>query len=75
MWNDRTSKITEFCGILFMSLIIGSIFYQMAVSTRGFSAKGGVLFFVILLNALTLHVEIKNLFDQRPIVEKHASYA
>jgi len=38
-------------------------------------AKGSVLFFAVLLNALSAISEINSLYAQRPIVEKHKSYA
>lgn len=37
--------------------------------------RGSVLFLAILLNALTAISEIDGLYAQRPIVEKHNSYA
>lgn len=58
-----------------MALIIGSIFYNTVNASAGFFAKGAVLFFAILLNALLSISEINALYDQRPIVEKQASYA
>jgi len=61
--------------MVILSLIIGSMFYNTPATTAGFSAKGGVLFFSILMNALISLVEINDLYDQRPIVEKHKSYA
>lgn len=60
---------------MIMSLIIGSIFYGTPDTTDGFYAKGSVLFMAILMNALTAISEINSLYDQRPIVEKQASYA
>jgi ATP-binding cassette, subfamily G (WHITE), member 2, PDR len=58
-----------------MAFIIGSIFYGTPNTTAGFFAKGSVLFFSILFNALNAIVEINTLYSQRPIVEKHASFA
>jgi ATP-binding cassette subfamily G (WHITE) protein 2 (PDR) len=58
-----------------MALIIGSIYYGTPETTDGFFARGSVLFFSILFNALNAIVEINTLYAQRPIVEKHASYA
>lgn len=58
-----------------MALIIGSVFYNTPDATAGFYSKGAVLFMAILMNALTAISEINNLYEQRPIVEKHASYA
>lgn len=75
IWNDKVSTITTVVGQIIMALIVGSIFYGTPLSTAAFFSKGSVLFFAILLNALLSITEINNLYDQRPIVEKHASYA
>jgi ABC-type multidrug transport system permease subunit len=58
-----------------MALIIGSIFYGSGNGTTSFYGKGSVLFLGVLMNALTAISEINSLYDQRPIVEKHNSYA
>ena len=73
--NDKTSTITTIIGQIGMALIVGSVFYGTPNSTGAFFAKGATLFFAILLNALISISEINKLYDQRPIVEKHASYA
>ncbi|KUJ08928.1 ABC-transporter [Mollisia scopiformis] len=75
LWNDRTSTVTTIVGQIGMALIIGSIFYGTRHDTASFFQKGGVLFFAVLLNALISIGEINTLYNQRPIVEKQASYA
>jgi len=75
LWNDKASTIATVFGTIAQSLIIGSIFYGTPLNTGSFFAKGSVLFFAVLLNALQSIVEINSLYEQRPIVEKHASYA
>lgn len=75
LWNDKTSTITTIIGQIIMALIIGSVFYGTLGNTQSFFQKGGVLFFAVLLNALLALTEINNLYDQRPVVEKQASYA
>ncbi|ERF75245.1 hypothetical protein EPUS_00037 [Endocarpon pusillum Z07020] len=75
LWNDKASTLTTVIGQIVMALIIGSIFYGTPQSTGSFFAKGSVLFFAVLLNALIAITEINGLYDQRPIVEKHVSYA
>ncbi|EHL03024.1 putative ABC transporter CDR4 [Glarea lozoyensis 74030] len=75
LWNDKTSTVTTIIGQIVMALIIGSIFYGTPNNTASFFQKGGVLFFAILLNALIAISEINNLYAQRPIIEKQASYA
>ncbi|KAH7124639.1 ABC-2 type transporter [Dactylonectria macrodidyma] len=75
IWNDISATMTSCLMQLMMGLIIGSIFYGTPDATAGFFAKGSVLFMAILLNALTAISEISSLYAQRPIVEKHGSYA
>jgi ABC-type multidrug transport system ATPase subunit len=75
VWNDLAATATNIGANLILALIIGSIFYGNPDATVGFEGKGSVLFMAILLNALTAIAEIDSLYAQRPIVEKHASYA
>ncbi|KAJ5780775.1 hypothetical protein N7457_005935 [Penicillium paradoxum] len=75
LWNDAASTISVVVTNIIMALIIGSVFYGTADATSGFQSKGATLFFAVLLNALTAMAEINNLYSQRPIVEKHASFA
>ncbi|KAE8355692.1 ABC-2 type transporter-domain-containing protein [Aspergillus coremiiformis] len=75
VWNDISSTVTIVVTQIIMALIIGSVFYGTPDATAGFTAKGATLFFAVLLNALIAMSEINNLYSQRPIVEKHNSYA
>lgn len=73
--NDKASTITPFIGNLIMAVIVGSVFYGTPNATAGMTSKGSAIFFAVLLNALSAIAEINSLYSQRPIVEKHASYA
>ncbi|KAK3705222.1 hypothetical protein LTR37_013383 [Vermiconidia calcicola] len=75
IWNDKASTFTPIISNIIMALIIGSVFYGTPNATGGFQSKGSVLFFAVLINALTAISEINSLYAQRPIVEKHKSYA
>ncbi|KKK17140.1 ATP-binding cassette transporter [Aspergillus rambellii] len=75
IWNDKPSTLTTVIGRIAMSLIIGSIYYGTPNASAGFQSKGAALFFAVLMNALISITEINSLYDQRPIVEKQASYA
>lgn len=75
IWNDISATATQAISNVVMALIIGSIFYGQPAATVSFYGRGSVLFMAILMNALTSISEITGLYDQRPIVEKHASYA
>ncbi|KAF2636857.1 hypothetical protein P280DRAFT_492818 [Massarina eburnea CBS 473.64] len=73
--GDISATATQFGLNIIMALIVGSIFFGNPDATVGFFAKGSVLFLAILFNALTAIGEINSLYAQRPIVEKHVSYA
>ncbi|KAJ5116193.1 hypothetical protein N7456_000541 [Penicillium angulare] len=75
LWNDAASTVSTVVSNIIMALIIGSTFYNSPDSTAGFMSKGAALFFAVLLNALTAMSEINSLYAQRPIIEKHNSYA
>lgn len=68
------TAMSVFTNIL-LALIIGSVFFGTPDASAGFFSKGSVLFMAVLLNALTAISEINSLYNQRPVVEKHASYA
>lgn len=75
IWNDITATATQAISNIVMALIIGSLFFGTPDATISFFGRGSVLFMAILMNALTSISEITGLYDQRPMVEKHASYA
>lgn len=75
IWGDISATATQIASNIIIALIIGSIFFGNPDTTDGFYARGSVLFMAILMNALTAISEINSLYAQRPIVEKHHSYA
>lgn len=75
IWNDITATATQVISMVFMALIMGSIFFGSPDATVSFFSRGSVLFLAILMNALASASEVSTLYEQRPIVEKHASYA
>ncbi|KAK4183175.1 putative ATP-binding cassette transporter [Podospora australis] len=75
IWNNLSATGVMILTNIVLALIIGSIFYGNPDATAGFEGKGSVLFMAILLNALTAISEIDALYEQRPMVEKHHSYA
>ena len=73
--GDISATATQVVLNVIMALIVGSIFYGSPNTTSAFFSRGSVLFLAILFNALTAIAEINSLYAQRPIVEKHNSYA
>jgi ABC-type multidrug transport system ATPase subunit len=60
---------------VFMSLVVGSLFYNVPHSTAGFFSKSGALFFATLFNAIQTLSEIGTQYAQRPIVQRQKTYA
>ncbi|CAG9988747.1 unnamed protein product [Clonostachys byssicola] len=75
IWNDLSGSLSPPIVNIVIALIVGSIYYGTPSDTSGLTSKGATLFMAILLNALSAVSEIGTLYSQRPIVEKHASYA
>jgi ATP-binding cassette subfamily G (WHITE) protein 2 (PDR) len=75
IWGDVASTATQAGLNIFMALIVGSIYFGHSKGSSSFQGRGAVLFLAILFNALTSIGEISGLYSQRPVVEKHNSYA
>lgn len=75
LMNDLTPAISSLAGNAIVSIILGSMFYNMPEDTSSFFGRGVLLFFTILTNTLIAAFEGVQLWDQRPIVEKHFHYA
>ncbi|KAH7379502.1 ABC multidrug transporter-like protein [Pyrenochaeta sp. MPI-SDFR-AT-0127] len=75
IWGDFASTATQAGLNLFMALIVGSIYFGHSEGSSSFQGRGAVIFLAILFNALSSIGEISGLYSQRPIVEKHNSYA
>ncbi|KAL2863758.1 pleiotropic drug resistance family ABC transporter [Aspergillus lucknowensis] len=73
--GDASLTLSQLIGNFVMTLIIGSVFYQLENDTGSFYSRGALLFFAVLLNAFGSALEILTLYAQRPIVEKQARYA
>ena len=72
---DPTITATQLFGNFILSLVIGSVFYNLDNTTNSFFSRGALIFFAILMNAFGSALEILTLYAQRPIVEKHTRYA
>lgn len=72
---DPSLTFSQLFGNFAMALVLGSVFYNLEVSTNSFYQRGAVLFFAVLMNAFGSALEILTLYAQRPIVEKQDRYA
>ncbi|KIV97643.1 hypothetical protein PV10_01362 [Exophiala mesophila] len=75
LFADPSITFIQLFANTIMALILSSIFYNLPKTTGSFFARGGLLFFAILMNAFSSALEILTLYAQRPIVEKHQRYA
>lgn len=73
--NDLSPPISSIAGNAIVSIILGTLFYNMPDDTSSFFGRGVLLFFTILTNTFLAAFEGVQLWDQRPIVEKHFQYA
>ncbi|KAL2816614.1 ABC-2 type transporter-domain-containing protein [Aspergillus cavernicola] len=73
--GDKSFLFITVFGNLFMSLLLGSVFYDLPNNTESLNKRCILLFFALLFNALNSSLEILSLYAQRPIVEKHQTYA
>ena len=74
MYGDKQSLGGKWGGILFQALIVGSLFFNMPSTAQGVFPRGGVLFFMLLFNALLALAELTAAFESRPILLKHKSF-
>ncbi|MCJ1392519.1 hypothetical protein MMC18_005387 [Xylographa bjoerkii] len=75
MFGDRLTLFGKWGGILFQALIVGSLFYDMPKTSSGVFLRGGVMFFMLLFNALLALAELSAAFASRPILLKHKSFS
>ncbi|KAJ9640372.1 ATP-binding cassette transporter snq2 [Coniosporium tulheliwenetii] len=75
MIGDKLSLGGKWGGILFQALIVGSLFYNMPATSSGVFTRGGVIFFMLLFNALLALAELTSAFESRPILLKHKSFS
>jgi ABC-type multidrug transport system ATPase subunit/ABC-type multidrug transport system permease subunit len=74
MIGDKQSLGGKWGGILFQALIVGSLFYDLPKTAAGAFPRGGVMFFMLLFNALLALAELTAAFESRPILLKHKSF-
>ncbi|KAM0275882.1 hypothetical protein ACHAQH_007312 [Verticillium albo-atrum] len=72
---EKLFFLVTVAGNAVISLVLGSVFYQLPSTADSINNRAILLFFAILFNGLSSALEIIALYVQRPIVEKHNRYA
>jgi ATP-binding cassette, subfamily G (WHITE), member 2, PDR len=72
---DISTFFTVVISNFILALVISSIFYNLAPTTSSFYSRGALIFFATLINAFASSLEILQIYEQRPIVEKHTRMA
>ncbi|KAH1300573.1 hypothetical protein KXX11_005094 [Aspergillus fumigatus] len=75
MYGDKQTLVGKWCILVFQALIIGSLFYNLPPTSGGVFTRGGVMFFILLFNALLAMAELTASFESRPIMLKHKSFS
>ncbi|KAL8897172.1 MAG: hypothetical protein Q9207_007345 [Kuettlingeria erythrocarpa] len=75
MFGDQLTLFGKWGGILFQALIVGSLFYNLPQNSAGVFPRGGVIFFLLLFNALLALAELTSAFSSRPIMLKHKAFS
>ncbi|KAF2657896.1 hypothetical protein K491DRAFT_653925 [Lophiostoma macrostomum CBS 122681] len=75
MVGDKQSLAGKWGGIFVQALIVGSLFYDLPRTAAGVFTRGGVIFFMLLFNALLALAELTAAFESRPILLKHKSFS
>ncbi|KAJ5669606.1 CDR ABC transporter [Penicillium macrosclerotiorum] len=75
MFGDRAALTGKWGVIIFQALIVGSLFFDLPNTSSGVFTRGGVMFFILLFNALLALAELTAAFESRPILMKHKSFS
>lgn len=58
LWAEMTFALVTVFGNLVISLVLGSVFYDLNETTGSFYGRGALLYFAILFNALSNALEV-----------------
>jgi len=75
LWGDSYSFWGKWVGIIGLALVVGSLFYNLQPTSSGVFSRGGVLFFIVLLNSLFALSEVTSLFAGQRIIFKHNDFS
>lgn len=69
--GDRSYLISQFVSVIVQSLVIGSLFYDLPVTTIGSFSRGSLCFFSLLFFTFLALTDMPAAFQRQEIVTKH----
>jgi ATP-binding cassette subfamily G (WHITE) protein 2 (PDR) len=72
--QNWTPSLSAVIGNLVLSIILGSMFYDMQEETNSFYGRAALIFFVSMTNTCLGAFEGVQLWEHRSIIEKHKQY-
>ncbi|KAL8860181.1 MAG: hypothetical protein Q9178_003445 [Gyalolechia marmorata] len=71
--GQRRVYYTKLVTTIILSLTVGSLYFDLTVTAQGASTRGGLLFFVVILNGWLQFPELFDAHTNRPVLERQAS--
>ncbi|CAI6094480.1 unnamed protein product [Clonostachys chloroleuca] len=75
LMGDKIPFLTRFLCIFFCAWLLGSMFYQMPLDTRGVYSRGGFSFYCAATVAWFQMAELETAFFDRTVVSRQRRYA
>lgn len=72
--QDKSGLVTKLITTAVVGIVVGTMYWQLPVTSAGAFTRGGVLFIALLYNAFTAFIELPSALMGRSIVNKHSAF-
>lgn len=62
--GDPSLTLTQLISNFIMSVVVGSVFYNMSDDSSSFFSRGSLLFFATLINAIASSLEVSEVLER-----------
>ncbi|GAP85100.2 putative multidrug resistance protein CDR1 [Rosellinia necatrix] len=73
--NNPSPSVAALISNAILGVVVGSVYFRLDETSDSLDQRATLLFFSLLNSAFTPAFEVLTMWAQRPIVEKHKSYA
>ena len=73
-WQDKFSLYVSWATMLFVAVILGTVWLELPQTSAGAFTRGGLLFISLLFNAFQAFGELGSIVMGRPLVSKHRAF-